>query len=172
MPLQAPNLDDRRQEQIVADAKLLIPRYAPEWTDHNASDPGITLIQLFAWMMEMTLYRLNQVPERNYIKFLQLLGIELAPARPAFTELTFTPARDDIESVIVPAGTQVAVSDAGGDEGPLVFETDAALVALGARLGAIQSFDGFSYSVETTKNAAVGQWFYPFGPRAREGVHR
>lgn len=170
MPLQAPNLDDRRQDQIVADAKLLIPRYAPEWTDHNASDPGITLLQLFAWMAEMTLYRLNQVPERNYIKFLQLLGIELEPARPARTELTFALARDDVETVIVPAGTQVAVSNGGSsDQGPLVFETDSALIALGAALAAIQSFDGFSYSVETTKNGSEGQWFYPFGPRAREG---
>jgi hypothetical protein len=49
MPLQAPKLDDRRFEDIVSEAKTLIPRYAPAWTDHNESDPGITMIQLFAW---------------------------------------------------------------------------------------------------------------------------
>jgi hypothetical protein len=168
MPLQAPNLDDRTYAQIMAEAKTLIPRYAPEWTDHNESDPGITLIQLFAWMTDMLLYRLNQVPERNYIKFLQLLGIELKPAQPAKAELTFTLVRDDLETVIVPKGTQVAVADGGEDE-PLVFETDEALIALGAKLKAIQSFDGFSYSVETTKNEATGQWYHPFGPHAREG---
>jgi len=168
MPLQAPNLDDRRFADIVAEARTLIPRYAPEWTDHNESDPGITLMQLFAWMTDMLLFRLNQVPERNYIKFLQLLGIELKPAQPARAELTFTLARNDVETVIVPKGTQVAAAE-GGDGKPLIFEIDEALIALGAKLKAVQSFDGFSYSIETTKNNAVGQWFHPFGVHAREG---
>lgn len=170
MSLQAaaPVLDDRTYARLVAEAKALIPRYAPEWTDHNESDPGITLMQLFAWLTEMTLYRLNQVPELNYIKFLQLLGIELKPAQRARAELTFTLARTDVDTVIVPKGSRVAAqSDAGGP--PLIFETDEALIALGAKLTAIQSFDGFSYSIETTKASAVGQWFYPFGAHAREG---
>jgi predicted phage baseplate assembly protein len=168
MPLQAPDLDDRRFANIVAEAKMLIPRYAPEWTDHNESDPGITLMQLFAWMTDMLLYRLNQVPERNYIKFLQLLGIELKPAQPARAELTFTLARNDLETVIVPRGTQVAAAGSGGEQ-PLVFETDESLIALGAILKAVQSYDGFSYTTETTKNNTVGQWLYPFGVHAREG---
>ena len=170
MPLDtfAPILDDRTFDQIVAEAKSLIPRYAPEWTDYNESDPGITLVQLYAWMAEMTLYRLNQVPDLSYIKFLQLIGVELNPARPAAAELTFTLVRNDVDIVTVPKGTQVAAqNDEGGP--PLIFETDDALIALGAKLKAVQSFDGFSYSVETTKNGATGQWFYPFGPRARDG---
>jgi predicted phage baseplate assembly protein len=168
MPLQAPNLDNRRFADIVAEARALIPRYAPEWTDHNDSDPGITLVQLFAWMTEMLIYRLNLVPDLNYIKFLQLLGIELKPAQPARAELTFALARDDLEFVIVPRGTQVAAAESGGAQ-PLVFETETALIALGAKLQALQSFDGFSYATETTKNDAGGQWFYPFGVYAREG---
>lgn len=167
MPLQAPNLDDRRFADIVAEATTLIPRYAPEWTNHNESDPGIAMMQLFAWMTELTLYRLNRVPERNYIKFLQLLGIELKPAQPATAELTFTLARDDLDSVIVPKGTQVA---GGSDnDGPILFEIDEALIALGAVLTAVQVYDGFSYSVVTTQNTAVGQAYYPFGVYAREG---
>lgn len=167
MPLQAPNLDDRRFADILAEATTLIPRYAPEWTNHNESDPGIAMLQLFAWMTEMTLYRLNRVPERNYIKFLQLLGIELKPAQPATAVLTFTLTRDDLDSVIVPKGTQVA----GGsdDDGPILFETDEALVALGAKLTAVQTHDSFSYSVVTNQNAAAGQFYYPFGVYAREG---
>lgn len=170
MPLQAPNLDDRTFQQIVDDARRLIPRYAREWTDHNETDPGITLIQLFAWMTEMTLYRLNQVPERSYIKFLELLGIELQPARPARAELTFELARDDALTVIVPRGTEVAGAGADGEDEPLVFETDESLVALGAKLAAVQSFDGFAYTALTTKNAAADQWFHPFGAGAREGA--
>jgi conserved hypothetical protein, phage tail-like region len=166
---QMPNLDDRDFSRIVSEAKALIPRYAPEWTDHNDSDPGITLVQLFAWMTEMMLYRLNQVPELNYLKFLELLGIELKPAQPARAELTFTLSRDDADSVFIPRGSQVAAA-AEGDAQPLIFETDESLVALGAKLAVVQSFDGFSYSVETTKNDSAGQWFYPFGAHAREGA--
>jgi predicted phage baseplate assembly protein len=166
MPLQAPILDDRTFDQILAQAKLLIPRYAPAWTNQSETDPGITLMELFAWMTEMLLYRMNQVPDRNYIKFLELLGITLTPARPAHAELTFTLTSSNVQTVIIPAGTQAASSDASP---PLVFETDEALIALGAKLKALQSFDGFSYEIVTTANGAAGQWYYPFGLHAREG---
>ena len=58
----------------------MIPRYAPEWTNHNPSDPGITLIELAAWMTDLLIYRLNQVPDKNYVAFLNLLGIKLRAA--------------------------------------------------------------------------------------------
>jgi predicted phage baseplate assembly protein len=166
MPLVAPNLDDRTFDQILAQAKLLIPRYAPSWTNQSEADPGITLMELFAWMFEMMLYRLNQVPDRNYIKFLELLGIELTPAQPATAELTFTLTQTNVQTVIIPMGTQAA---AGGGSQPVIFETDEALIALGAKLKALQSFDGFGYQVVTTANGALEQWYYPFGPNAREG---
>ena len=167
MPLIAPNLDDRRFADIVTEAKTLIPRYAPEWTNFNESDPGITLVELFAWMTEILVYRLNQVPNLNYIKFLQLIGIELQPAQPAKAELTFSVARPDVASVIVPLGTQVAA--AGGSGQPIVFETDQALIAIGAVLSAVQTFDGFGYTVQTKKNGNPGQWFYPFGQKPQPG---
>ena len=77
--LPTPNLDDRRFQDIVDEARRLIPRYCPEWTDHNLSDPGITLIELFAWMMDMLLYRLNRVPDKNFVTFLDLIGVRLLP---------------------------------------------------------------------------------------------
>lgn len=166
MPLLAPNLDNRTYADIVREAKSLIPRYAPAWTNLNESDPGITLLELFAWMTEMTIFRLNQVPDLNYIKFLQLLGIELNPAQPAQAEITFTLSTPGVASVIVPKGTQIAAS--GGDA-PVTFETDESLVAIGATLAAIQVFDGFSYSVVTSANSATGQTYAPFGASAREG---
>jgi predicted phage baseplate assembly protein len=167
MPLLAPNLDDRQFADIVAEAKTLIPRYAPEWTNFNETDPGITLVELFAWMTEILVYRLNQVPDRNYVKFLQLIGIELQPAQPARAELTFALARPDISTVIVPLGTQVAAQGSTGQ--PVVFETDQALIAIGAQLAQIETFDGFGYTLQTKKNAAQGQWFYPFGPKPQRG---
>ena len=90
MPLQAPKLDTRDFDQLLREALLRIPRYVPEWTDFNESDPGIALVQLFAWLTEMMFYEMNRVPERNYIKFLQLLNMELRPAQPATAHLTFT----------------------------------------------------------------------------------
>jgi predicted phage baseplate assembly protein len=167
MPLQAPNLDDRRFADIVAEAKTLIPRYAPEWTNFNESDPGITLVELFAWMTEILVYRLNQVPDRNYIKFLQLIGIELEPAQPARAEVTFTVTRPDLSSVIVPKGTQIAAAAGAGQ--PVLFETDEALIVIGAQLAAVQSFDGFGYTTQTAKNGNAGQWFYPLGLSPQTG---
>lgn len=78
MPLPTPNLDDRSFEELVEEIRTLIPRYNPDWTNFNPSDPGVTLLELFAYLAEQSLYRIDQVPRRNYIAFLRLLGIELA----------------------------------------------------------------------------------------------
>ena len=87
--MPTPSLDDRRFQDIVDQAKLLIPRYCPEWTDHNVSDPGVALIELFAWMTDLLLYRVNQVPDRMYVKFLELIGVRLEPPRAARAPATF-----------------------------------------------------------------------------------
>src|SRR5882757_7153334 len=79
MALPSPNLDDRRFQQFVDDAKRYIQRRAPEWTDHNVSDPGITLIETVAHMADQIVYRLNRVPEKNHLAFLDLVGISLFP---------------------------------------------------------------------------------------------
>ena len=165
MPLTPPNLDDRQYADIVAEAKTLISRYAPEWTNFNESDPGITLVELFAWMTEILVYRLNQVPDLNYIKFLQLLGIELEAAQPATAAITFNVSNPNLTSVIVPQGTQIAASGTGSQ--PIIFETDESLIVIGAVLGALQTYDGTAYTVQTAKNANPGQWFYPFGQTLR-----
>src|SRR5579863_656907 len=93
MSLPSPNLDDRTFQDIVDDVKRQIGRRCPEWTDHNVSDPGVTLIELFAYMTEMTLYRLNRVPEKNYIKFLEMIGVNLESARPSQTDIWFLLSR-------------------------------------------------------------------------------
>ena len=35
-------------QDLVDDAKRLVQQRCPEWTDHNVSDPGVTLIETFA----------------------------------------------------------------------------------------------------------------------------
>ena len=73
MSLSLPNLDDRTYQDLVDEARSLIPIECPEWTDHNPTDTGIVLIELLAWLTEMTLYRVNLVSDRNYENFLNLL---------------------------------------------------------------------------------------------------
>ncbi len=76
MTLPLENLDNKTFDDLVKEAVARIPIYAPEWTDHNRSDPGITLIELFAWLAEMQIYSLNRINDGNIISFLKLCGIE------------------------------------------------------------------------------------------------
>ena len=140
MPLPAPELDDRKFQDIVDEAKRLIPKYCPAWTNHNLADPGIALIELFAWMTEMTLYRLNQVPDRLYAKFLELIGIDLFPANPARAELTFWLSAPSATTLLVPAGTQVGTPP-GRDGGNVVFTTDDDLMIVNVERGRENGLD-------------------------------
>ncbi len=108
MSLPTKNLDDRTFQELVDEARRRIAASCPTWTDHNVSDPGITLVELFAWMTEMILYRLNQVPEKNYVKFMDLLGLRLREPEPAHTEVTFYLSSPQGSMIIVPSGTEVA----------------------------------------------------------------
>jgi predicted phage baseplate assembly protein len=157
MPLPDIQLDDRKFEDIFQEARRRIPAYTPEWTDHNESDPGITMLQLFAWLQEMILYRLNQVPQKNYIKFLELVGLPLIAPAPAKAELTFTLAQN-APATLIPPGTQVSLSS-GGDGLPVIFETDDNLLAVSLKLVSIQSFDGSLFSSFTDADQTAGQSF-------------
>ena len=108
MALPVPNLDDRRFQDLVDEAKRLVQQRCPEWTDHNVSDPGVTLIELFAWMTDQVVYRLNRVPDRNYVKFLELIGVSLFPPTAARTSLTFWLSAPQPDTVTIAAGTQAA----------------------------------------------------------------
>ena len=130
--LEAPDLDDRTWEEIVAQARALIPTYAPSWTDHNLSDPGITLIELFAWLVEGLIFRLNRVPDKNLIEFLNLIGVTRDPPTPASTYLTYRLATE-ADALIVPKGHQVSTPQTEENEA-VVFETDRELRVLRANL--------------------------------------
>jgi hypothetical protein len=76
MPLLVPDLDDKTFDQLVAAARSLIPRNEREWTDHNPSDPGIALLELFAYYTETAIYQLNRIPDTSSQAFLRLVGID------------------------------------------------------------------------------------------------
>ena len=122
MALPSPNLDDRRFQQLVDEAKRYVQQRAPEWTDHNVSDPGVTLIETFAYMVDQLLYRLNRVPEKNYSAFLDLLGIRLFPPAAATAEVDFWLSAPQPETVTLRAGAEVATARSETEEG-VVFAT-------------------------------------------------
>ncbi|MDO4540790.1 MAG: baseplate J/gp47 family protein, partial [Syntrophomonadaceae bacterium] len=70
---------------IVETNRKRIPRLYPRWTDFNYHDPGITFMELFAWLKEVQQYHLDQIGVRNYIKYLKLFGMELKHRQPART---------------------------------------------------------------------------------------
>jgi predicted phage baseplate assembly protein len=150
MPLPEPILDDLRfQKDLVDEARRRIIRYCPEWTDYNLSDPGITLIELFAWMTEQLTYRLNQVPEKNRIRFMDLMGIRLQPASSARVELTFRLSAsfpispEDTTTAMVPQGLEVATRQT--DEEPeVIFTTDERLVIVPPRLTQMRREQNFN----------------------------
>src|SRR4051794_9032370 len=106
MPLQLPQLDDRTFDQLVAEVKARIPVHTPEWTNFNDSDPGMTLVQLFAFLTENLLYRSNRIPDANRLKFLTLLGIGLQPAAPGRGLIQFINDRGPLQPFPQDAGVE------------------------------------------------------------------
>jgi hypothetical protein len=125
-------LDDRTFKDIVDEAIRLIPRYCPEWTNHNPTDPGITLIELFAWMTELTLYRLNQVPEKIYLSLLELMGLSLIPPQTARAVIQFYPVDAYKKAVTIKAGTEISAMNNSGIS--FLFETEQDLTVLNNKL--------------------------------------
>src|ERR671915_384207 len=103
----APVIDTRGYQELLDEALARIPVHNPEWTNFNRSDPGVTLIELFAFLTENLLYRSNQIPERNRLKFLSLLGVPLRPASSARGLVTFTNERGPLQTLTLNAGVEV-----------------------------------------------------------------
>jgi predicted phage baseplate assembly protein len=138
MTLPAPNLDDRTFQDLVDDAKRYVQTRCPQWSDHNVSDPGVTLIETFAMVTDQLLYRLNQVPDRLYLRFLELLGLTFVRPTSATTEVTFWLSAPQPDVVPVPAGSEVSTRRTATDEA-IRFETTEDLAIVPCSLVALQS---------------------------------
>jgi hypothetical protein len=113
MPLIVPQIDDRNYLDFLAEAEARISVHNPEWTNFNDSDPGITILQLFAFMADSLLYRSNRYPDLNRLKFLQLLGIGLRPATAAQGVVCITNDRGPLQTVTLAANLPVLSGQTG-----------------------------------------------------------
>jgi len=159
MPLPKPTLDNRTWEQLVAEGRGLIPRLAPQWTDHNASDPGITLIELFAWLTEQNIYRFDRLSDEAIRRFARMVGAEPQPAQAARTVVALV--NGNAGGVVLPARLQLHAA-AGA-----LFETTQGLEVSPARLvGVGWAGRAGGFSDTTGANAALAG-YAPLGPRPR-----
>lgn len=151
------DLDDRKFQDLVEECLLRIPRYCPEWTNYNPSDPGITLIELFAWLTDQMLLRFNQVPRRNYVAFLELLGVRLQAPVPAQTEVTFYLSTDLAEPYTIPAGVELATVRTDSEEA-IVFSTDRPLVVGNPRIRHLLTAQTTEPQPQVLRDRFTGTW--------------
>jgi Baseplate J-like protein len=136
VPIESVQLDDLRFATVVDQLRRQIPVYTPEWTDHNESDPGITLVQLFGYLSEQIGYRLNRLPDKAYVEMLKLVGVRLRPAEAATTVLAFYLAKAELATgFAVPEGARVRAKTKATP--PPTFETTRAIDAVPAQLVAV-----------------------------------
>jgi predicted phage baseplate assembly protein len=156
MPLPAPNLDDRRFQHLVDEAKRFVQQRCPEWSDHNVSDPGVTLIEAFAHMVDQLLYRLNRVPDRNYLAFLDLIGVTLFPPTAARADVTFWLSAPQTQPVVLRTGTEVATVRTETEEA-VVFATSADLTVVPCELTRLRTQPADGRSVDHTGDLINGR---------------
>ena len=165
MPLLLPNLDDRKWLDLVDEGRSLIPVYGPEWTDHNASDPGITLIELLASIAEMDIYQLNQISDRERLKFLKLVGIVPNPPLPAQTVLRINLA-DGAAPLTLPAGVEFLGKDPSSAATP--YRTLQAITLAPGTLESLQCNNGSTFQNLTPLWQRRGS-MNPFGIAPKPG---
>lgn len=127
MSLKAPQLDDRSFHDLVSQAQRLARERCPQWTDHGTGDPGTTLLELYAFLTEVMVYRINRLPDKAYIEFLRLMGVHLRPPSAARVRLTFSRSEGSTHRIEVPRGTRVSLARGAEGEDPPVFTTAAAI---------------------------------------------
>jgi hypothetical protein len=137
--MKAPKIYPLELKDLLKEISELAPFYTPEWKfSEEGKEPGAALMKIFARMFEGTVNRLNQVPQKNYIAFLNMLGTKLLPAQPARAPVTFTLSSGASEPVLIPAGTQVAAKSTDSGD-PIIFETEKNMLATPAELKAVFS---------------------------------
>lgn len=164
MGLVLPNLDDKPFEQIVDEARQLIPSNAPEWTDHNVHDPGITFTELFAWLAEISHYRLNRTSAASYERFFSLMGVtpESAQAAEVTVAFEFNPLS---QGLLIPANTKmwaIGIED-------VLFATLVDQYLTKAKVKRVVTDAGGRQIVQTTAEKNEAGHYEAFGPSPAAG---
>lgn len=120
--LPIPTLDDRRFQDLVDQAMRLRDQRCPEWNSTEPGDPGVVLIEILAFMIDQLLYRVNQVPDRMYSAFLDMVGVRTRPGAVAETRVDFLAAAKPAEPIRIPRGTRIATPPTD-DADPVEFST-------------------------------------------------
>lgn len=165
MGVDVPALDDRSYEALLEDVRKRIPIADEDWTDHNAHDPGITILELLTWLSESYRYQLDQIEDRHRRKYAQLLGFTPALPKPATAIVRVTPD----ESVVgdrVPEGTRLLADD-GRTERP--FETIRSTTLTGASVAVVVADTGDGRTDHSSAARSEGTYFRAFGPTASAG---
>ena len=161
-----PNLDDRRWADLVEEGRALIPLYSQGWTDHNAHDPGITFMEMFAAVAEMDIFQLNRVPDRHKRKFLALVGIEPLDPQPSRTVLSFQ-LKDGAPALKLDAGTELATTNSDGTD--VVFRLADSLTTASGSIDAILVAAGPGIA-DNTQRWIHGESIAIFGTAASAGA--
>ncbi len=84
----------------------------PELTSARPGEPHVVLLTEIERAITETIFRLNQVPNKNRIAFLRLLGVVQLSAQPSTTTLQFTKLEDYLNvEVVIPVGSLIATTD-------------------------------------------------------------
>ncbi|MCD4775056.1 MAG: hypothetical protein K8S15_03280, partial [Candidatus Aegiribacteria sp.] len=140
MKTRPPKIDERTFSELMSNIRGIIPHYTPEWTGSDEKDPGVALLNIFSHITENIIHHFNQVPHKNFVAFLDMLGIKLLPAQPARVPLTFYLAKGTDNEIIIPARTQ-ASSKKTDEHEKLIFETEKNLLATPSLLKKVVSID-------------------------------
>ncbi|MDL1973328.1 MAG: putative baseplate assembly protein [Deltaproteobacteria bacterium] len=135
-----PKIDIRKFSDQLKMLKKLVPHYTPEWAASDEKDPGVALLKIFCHVTENVVNRFNQVPHKNFVAFLDMLGIKLLPAQPSRVPLTFKLAEGTEKEILIPARTQAA-ADKTEEHKELPFETEKNLLATPSQLKKVISID-------------------------------
>lgn len=163
MALQIPVLDNRTFDDLLQEALLLIPRFAKNWTNHNVHDPGITLVELFAWLSEMQQYHLDQLTDKHYETFYRLIGYAPRELQPASVDIRF---QNITEEKRLESGTKIVPSGKEFVE----FEVIEDFSLFPGSISQIFSRLGDQKIDHRAANQTSGVFFSPFGEPAQAGA--
>ena len=153
MPVPPPLLDSRTLQDILAQLREAAAADVPEWTPPPEGDAGTMLQRIFARLLELALQRLNQVPEKNLLAFLDTMGVSLLPPAAATVPLTFS-STPGSPPIFVPKGMQAGTLPSG-EQPAVIFETEDDFTIIPAQLATGFTMDP-RWDRYTDQTAALG----------------